>query len=130
MKRFVLLLVITCLLVGSGYLYIGYSVTDPFSIDFSAMTSENLPTAMIGSKQINSFRLVNTSNKSIELLDIKLDGYDGIEISPIITTGRTTKNLIVPSHRIENTNGWSTNEFGAVRLHITEGLRHRGRTLK
>ena len=58
---------------------------------------------MVGTKQIYSFRLENVSDKSINVIEMQLEGYDGIGIGigigigPITVNGITVSNLVVPS---------------------------------
>ena len=96
-KKLGIILLIICLVAGSGYLYISGRVTDPFAIDISTTTSEAFAASLISTKQIYSFRLENVSDKSINLIKMQLEGYDGIEIGPITVNGKAFSNLVVPS---------------------------------
>lgn len=117
MKRnFVVLLVIIFLIFGSAYSYLSSRVTDPFMIDVSKTTANEYAASLVGTKQDYYFRLQKTSDKSIDLIAIKLEGYRGIQVGPIMADGKAVSDLEVPSHRVYNATGWSTENQG-IELH-------------
>lgn len=98
----VLLTIIICLIAGFWYLYINRQVTNPFQIDFSKTTSTKFASTLLDSKQMYSFHLLNTSDKSIKLIEMQLDGYEGIKIGSITMNGKVVNNLQIASKLIDN----------------------------
>ena len=107
--------IIVALFVLTGfamYFYIDSRIVDPFMIDASKATIEKAAPDLLNTKQDYYFRLVNTSDKSVKLIDIELSGYSGIEVGKLSYKGTTPNGMEIPSHRVYNSNGWTTNNQG------------------
>ena len=67
----------------------------------SLITAETLAGVQALSRRLmrwkRSFRLENVSDKTINLINLQLEGYDGIKIGPITVNGKTVSNLVVTS---------------------------------
>lgn len=77
--------------------------------------SESAAPSLLDNEQKYGFRLVNISDKKINLLEIELMDFEGIKISSLTVDGKpmALAPFLIPSHRIyTGTESWSTNNQG------------------
>jgi hypothetical protein len=80
--------VITILLIYTAYNYVNNQVINVFTIDASKAVVETPTADMINTKQDYNFRLVNTSDKTVKLMSIELQGFKGIKIGTLNVLGK------------------------------------------
>lgn len=82
-------------------------------IDASKYITENGAADLHHTKQDYNFRLVNTSDKAVKLINIELQGYQGINPDVLTVSGKPLTAQWVKSDRVYNsTSSWSTNSQG------------------
>jgi hypothetical protein len=103
-KKFALIYVIAVVLVYNAYNYVNNRVINPFMIDASKSITDN---------GAANFRLVNTSDKAVNLINIELQGYQGIKSGILTVSGKPLTVQGVKSDRVYSSpSSWSTNSQG------------------
>jgi hypothetical protein len=88
-------------------------VINPFMIDASKYITEHGAVDLLGTKQDYNFRLVNTSDKAVKLINIELQSYQGINPGILSVLGKPLTAQVVKSNRVYSSNSsWSTNSQG------------------
>src|SRR4051794_39167312 len=111
--KWVVFYVIAIVLIYNAGAYVNHRVTDPFMVDSSKSIVEDAAADLLNTKQEYDFRLVNTSDKAVKLLNIELQGYQGIVVSALTVSGEPLMVQEVKSSRVYSSpNTWSTNNQG------------------
>jgi hypothetical protein len=114
-KTLAVFYVITIALIYNVYTYVNNRGIDPFMIDASKSFTENPPSDLLNTKQDYNFRLVNTSSKTVNLINIELQGYQGIKIGALTVAGNPLVAQKVKTDRVySSSKSWSTNSQGLV----------------
>jgi hypothetical protein len=114
-KTLAVFYVITVVLIYTAYNYVNNQVINAFTIDASKTVVENPPSDMLNTKQGYNFRLVNTSDKTVKLMSIELQGFQGIKIGTMTVSGRSFVEQKVKSERVYSSpKSWSTNSQGLM----------------
>lgn len=123
MRRLISIFLIVVAVLGVSYYYIYSQARDAFIIDASHEMTESAAPSLLDTEQKYDFRLVNTSNKKIKLLEIELLDFEGIKISSLTVDGKpmALAPLLIPSHRVyTSTENWSTNSQGVHVEYLAE----------
>ncbi|MDQ0874343.1 hypothetical protein QFZ77_003002 [Paenibacillus sp. V4I3] len=114
-KSKAILYVIVITLIYNVYTYVNNRVIDPFMIDASKSITENPTSDLLNTIQGYYFGLVNTSDKPVNLINIELEGYQGIKIGELTVAGNPLLAQKVKSNReYSSSKSWSTNSQGLV----------------
>jgi hypothetical protein len=112
-KKLALIYVIAIVLIYNAYNYVNNRVINPFMIDASKYITENGADNLLHTKQDYNFRLVNTSDKAVKLINIELQGYQGIKPDILTVSGKPLTAQGVKSDRVYSSpSSWSTNSQG------------------
>jgi hypothetical protein len=115
MSKILIVYVIAIALIYNAYTYVNNRGVDPFMIDASKTITENPTSDLLNTKQDYYFRLVNTSESTINLINIELQGYQGIKIGALTVAGKPFVAQKVKSNRVySSSKSWSTNSQGLV----------------
>jgi hypothetical protein len=111
MKKIILGLIAIFVVLGCfSYQYAYHRVVNAFSIDTAKEITEKSASMLFNTKQKYNFGLVNTSDKSVKLMKIELQDYQGIKIGDLTIGGKPFMVQDVPSHRVyTNSGSWTTN---------------------
>ncbi|MCY9698066.1 hypothetical protein [Paenibacillus alginolyticus] len=99
-KKLALIYIIAVVLVYNAYNYVNNRVINPFMIDASKSITENGAAYLLHTKQDYNFRLVNTSDKAVNLINIELQGYQGIKPGILTVSGKPLTVHGVKSDRV------------------------------
>lgn len=112
-RTWAVIYVIVIALIYNAFAYVNHRVTDPFMIDASKSIAEDAAAGLVHTKQVNNFRLVNTSGVAVKLINIELQGYQGIAVSDLTVSGKPLVVQDMKSNRVNSgRNSWSTNNTG------------------
>jgi hypothetical protein len=75
MSKIIVAYVIANALIYNAYTYVNNRGVDPFMIDASKTITENPTSDLLNTKQDYYFRLVNTSDRTVNLINIELQDY-------------------------------------------------------
>lgn len=110
-KKLALFYVIAVVIIYNSYNYVNNRVINPFMIDVTKSTTENAATDLLHTVQDYNFRLVNTSDKAVKLINIELQGYQGIKPGILTVSGKPFVAQMIKSDRVySSANSWSTNQ--------------------
>jgi hypothetical protein len=115
MSKILVVYVIAIALIYNAYTYVNNRGIDPFMIDASKTITENPTSDLLNTKQDYYLRLVNTSDRTVNLINIELQDYQGIKIGALTVAGKPFVAQKVKSNRVySSSKSWSTNSQGLV----------------
>jgi hypothetical protein len=118
-KKLAIFYVIAITLIYNTYNYVNNRVINPFMIDAAKYIIENGAANLLHTIQDYNFSLVNTSDKTVKLINIELQGYQGIKPGILTVSGKPLTAQGVKSDRVySSSNSWSTSQGLLIEYHV------------